>query len=161
MVSRYAQLAILIGVLGIPAVSQNAPAARESKDQKLGTANPSNSSQPSTDNGGANAAVQPNEQDADHQSNAVRMNDEHDRAMSESQSGIPAPSVSAQAEAKLARERSSDHDSWSSTSALVWGLLAFSALVVLAVLLWQSGRRFARTYHSEMSIEDDNLRRVA
>jgi hypothetical protein len=136
MLFRWTQLTILIVVVAIPVLSQNASAGFKVPSFAMFTQS---------------------NQDADHQSSAIQQNDDRDRAMSQVQSGVPAPSVSDQAEARLARERSSNYVYWSSTSALAWGLLAFWALVVVAGILWHSGRRFA----DESRIWDEEVRRAA
>lgn len=137
MTFRWMQLVVLILALAIPFTSQGRP-----KDQRPATNAQSNSAQPSTDNGNANATVVPNEQDADHQSNAVNASETLEKSQSEMQKSAFAPQKARlEAQRELALQTSSDSLSWSSTASLIWSWVLVAVLVVLAVVAWRSGRR--------------------
>lgn len=99
-----------------------------------------------------------NVQDRDHQNSAISASEDPAKSESQMQKSVPAAQEdAAQAARDLARQTSSDHVSWSSTSALVWGLIGFAVLVVLAAIAWRSGRRCA----TGPQTREEDIRRAA
>lgn len=120
-----------------------------------------NSAQPSSANANSGSAIVAIEQDQDHTNDAITANEYQEKSDSQMEkSALAMQNTAAQAEHKLAQQTSSDRVSWSSTQALVWGLLGLAILVVLGFIAWRSGRRYA-TVPDTLSPSNEDLRRAA